>query len=118
MVGRRVGDDVIQQGYAHDRATKWTFTEVTANSFTWRGHHLADDGEKWVMTEEYRFDASGSIQIALASTTLRPVRQPEQRMSKQGTCASLSALNSPVGVLSMRHSAHRPEIGRPPCCSQ
>jgi hypothetical protein len=55
MVGRRVGDDVIQQGYYHDRVIKWTFGEVTAASFTWRGYHLADDGEKWVMTEEYRF---------------------------------------------------------------
>lgn len=56
MVGRRVGDDVIQQGYSGGRAIKWTFTEVTARSFTWRGYHLADDGDTWVMVDEYRFE--------------------------------------------------------------
>jgi hypothetical protein len=55
MVGRRVGDDVIQQGYYRDRAVKWIFTEVTLDSFVWRGYHLADDGEKWVLEDEYRF---------------------------------------------------------------
>jgi hypothetical protein len=55
MVGRRVGDDVIQQGYYRDRAIKWTFTDVTRDSVSWRGYHLADDGEKWVMEDEYKF---------------------------------------------------------------
>jgi hypothetical protein len=55
MVGRRSGDDVIQQGYYWDRAHKWTFTDVKRDSFIWRGHHLADDGEKWILEDEYRF---------------------------------------------------------------
>jgi hypothetical protein len=55
MVGRRVGDDVVQQGYSRDRAIKWTFTDVTPNSFIWRGYHLADDGVRWVNEDEYRF---------------------------------------------------------------
>lgn len=59
MVARRVGDDVIQQGYLDNRAIKWTFTDVRAKSFTWRGYHLADNGENWINEAEYRFRRVG-----------------------------------------------------------
>jgi hypothetical protein len=55
LVGRRVGNDVIHQGYGLQRVIKWVFTDVMPDSFTWRGYSLADDGEKWGMDSEFRF---------------------------------------------------------------
>jgi hypothetical protein len=50
----RVGDDIIQTGTSSTgKITKWNFTEITPQSFTWRAHQLAADGKSWNQLEEY-----------------------------------------------------------------
>lgn len=53
LVGRRVGDDVVQTGYFADRPAKWIFTDVTPDSFTWRGYVLEHDGVTWHLQTEF-----------------------------------------------------------------
>ncbi|WP_337171334.1 hypothetical protein [Gemmatimonas aurantiaca] len=45
LVGRRVGDQIVQLGYWDDRPQPWRFLEVTDQSFRWQAHRLDDDGE-------------------------------------------------------------------------
>lgn len=54
LIGRRVGNDVVQTGYFGDRPAKWTFTDVTPESFTWRGYVLEPDGLTWQLQTEFR----------------------------------------------------------------
>lgn len=54
LIGRRIGDDIIQTGYAGDRPLKWIFTDVTADSFTWKGYVLEDDGVTWHLQTEFK----------------------------------------------------------------
>ncbi len=55
LVGRKQGDDIIQEGT--DSAgvrIRWTFSEITATSFYWRGEVLADAGKTWRLVAEFR----------------------------------------------------------------
>jgi hypothetical protein len=54
LIGRRVGDDVVQMGYFGDRPGKWVFTDVTPDAFTWRGYLLEDDGTTWRLETEFK----------------------------------------------------------------
>jgi hypothetical protein len=54
LIGRRIGNDVVQTGYFGDRPAKWVFTDVTADSFTWQGFVLGDDGETWNLQTEFK----------------------------------------------------------------
>lgn len=47
LEGRRVGDDVVQIGTRGGWPIRWTFSDITAESFTWRGHILERDGVSW-----------------------------------------------------------------------
>lgn len=53
LVGRRIGDDVVQAGWYRDRPVKWAFTRITRESFVWRGFELADDGVTWQLSTEF-----------------------------------------------------------------
>jgi hypothetical protein len=54
LIGRRIGDDVVQTGYFGDRPVKWVFTDVTENAFTWHGYSLDDDGVTWRLQTEFK----------------------------------------------------------------
>jgi len=53
LVGRRVGDDIVQTGFYEDAPIKWMFTDITADSFVWQGFSLEADGVSWF--EQTRF---------------------------------------------------------------
>ena len=54
LVGRRVGNDIIQIGTHEDgRPIRWNFTECTDQSFRWTGEVLNPDGETWRMEAEF-----------------------------------------------------------------
>lgn len=55
LIGRRQGDDVVQIGTRGGRPIRWTFSEITAASFTWRGHVLGVDGVNWTPEVEMKF---------------------------------------------------------------
>jgi len=55
LVGRRQGDDIVQIGTRGGRPIRWVFSDITPNSFTWRGHLLNFDGETWTLEVEMKF---------------------------------------------------------------
>jgi len=53
--GRRSGKDVVQIGTRRDGTpTRWTFTEITPDSFHWLGEALQPDGKTWRLEGEFR----------------------------------------------------------------
>jgi len=60
LVGRRQGDDIVQLGTRGGRPIRWTFSEITARSFTWRGHVLSFDGVTWELEVEMKFQRANA----------------------------------------------------------
>jgi hypothetical protein len=55
QVGRRSGSDIVQVGTRADGTpTRWTFTEITPDSFHWLGEALQADGKTWRLEGEFR----------------------------------------------------------------
>ena len=55
QIGRRVGKDVVQIGTrANGTITRWTFSEITDDSFRWTGEALNPDGRTWMLEGEFR----------------------------------------------------------------
>ena len=55
LVGRRRGKEIVQEGKFPDGTPiRWTFCEVTENSFRWRGERLEPDGKTWRLQVEFR----------------------------------------------------------------
>jgi hypothetical protein len=53
QVGRAQGNSIVQQGSSDGGAlTRWSFTEITANSFHWTGERLAN-GDDWAVQAEF-----------------------------------------------------------------
>ncbi|HKO53251.1 MAG TPA: hypothetical protein VJV79_36325 [Polyangiaceae bacterium] len=55
LVGRRVGDEIVQIGTRGGRPIRWTFSELEPDSFTWRGQILNFDGVSWDLEVEMKF---------------------------------------------------------------
>ena len=54
QVGRWNGRDILQEGVRADGTrTRWTFTEITANSFHWRGEALYPGKDAWMLEGEF-----------------------------------------------------------------
>jgi hypothetical protein len=54
QIGRRIGRDIVQLGTRPDgTSTRWTFTEITRNSFHWLGEALEHDGRTWRLEGEF-----------------------------------------------------------------
>jgi hypothetical protein len=55
QIGRRSGADIVQVGARRDGTpTRWTFTEITPDSFHWLGEALQPDGRTWKLESEFR----------------------------------------------------------------
>ena len=55
QIGRRVGQDIVQIGTRPDgTTTRWTFREITPNSFHWTGEALNPDGRTWRLEGDFR----------------------------------------------------------------
>jgi hypothetical protein len=55
QVGRWNGTDILQEGTRADGTrTRWTFTEITADSFHWRGDALYPGRQTWILEGEFR----------------------------------------------------------------
>lgn len=55
LIGRRQGEDIVQIGTRGGRPIRWTFSEISAESFTWQGHILNFDGVTWALEVEIKF---------------------------------------------------------------
>jgi hypothetical protein len=54
QVGRWNGRDILQEGSRADGTrTRWTFTEITADSFHWRGEALYPNESTWTLEAEF-----------------------------------------------------------------
>jgi len=59
QVGRWNGRDILQEGTRSDGTrTRWTFTEITADSFRWRGEALYPGKETWTLEGEFLAERS------------------------------------------------------------
>jgi hypothetical protein len=55
QIGRRSGKDIVQAGARRDGTpTRWSFTEITPDSFHWIGESLNSDGKTWKLEGEFR----------------------------------------------------------------
>ena len=54
LTARKVGNIVVQQGIDEDGSyVRWTFQNITATSFTWRGELSRDGGKTWQLDGEF-----------------------------------------------------------------
>jgi hypothetical protein len=54
QVGRWNDGDIVQEGVRGDGTkTRWTFTEITPESFHWRGEALSPNQHQWVLEGEF-----------------------------------------------------------------
>ena len=55
LIGRWSGKDIVQLGSLVDGTPiRWTFTEITADSFLWTGEALTADGVTWKLGGQFR----------------------------------------------------------------
>jgi hypothetical protein len=55
MIGRAEGADIVQLGELADGTkTRWSFREITHDSFLWRGELSGDGGKSWYTNIEFR----------------------------------------------------------------
>ena len=48
------GDDIVQLGTRPDgKLIRWSFSEITPNSFRWRGEISDDEGVSWRLNVEF-----------------------------------------------------------------
>lgn len=52
FIGRPVGDSIVLDGLDDDPKERWTFQDITPNSFTWRGEESTDGGRTWILNDE------------------------------------------------------------------
>src|SRR5712671_4829283 len=53
QLGRQRGDDVVQEGKTETGAlSRWSFTNITPNSFRWLGESSASEGASWQLVVE------------------------------------------------------------------
>jgi len=54
QIGRARGNDIIQDGKNDaGEPVRWSFTEITPNSFRWRGERSRDGGASWQLQAEF-----------------------------------------------------------------
>jgi len=59
--GRMEGDRIILNGNDLDRAPiRWSFNDINADSFVWRGEKSHDNGKTWVLEEEHHMKRRAS----------------------------------------------------------
>lgn len=56
LIGRKVGDRIVQESLpdTSGRLERWSFTEITADSFLWIGERSMDGGLTWILEQEMR----------------------------------------------------------------
>ena len=55
LIGRRRGNEIVQEGtFADGTPIRWTFSEVTDDSYRWRGERLEPDKKTWRLQVDFR----------------------------------------------------------------
>jgi len=80
LIGRRAGDEILQEGRFPDGTPiRWTFSEITRDSFRWRGERLGPDGKTWHLQVEFH----GYRAVETARETARPRRRTPARSRRR-----------------------------------
>ena len=54
LIGRRCDRDLLQEGTFPDGTPiRWTFSQITRDSYRWRGERLEPDGKAWQLQVEF-----------------------------------------------------------------
>jgi len=53
MIGRKVGNDIVQEYRKEELLTHWIFTDITTDSFHWMWKESMDDGKNWQVQAEF-----------------------------------------------------------------
>jgi hypothetical protein len=54
QIGRAYGDDIVQHGKNDSgEAVRWSFTDITPDSFQWIGERSRDDGNTWQLQADF-----------------------------------------------------------------
>jgi hypothetical protein len=54
QIGRKQGNDIVQVGALGDLTLRWSFTDITPDSFRWVGERSTDGGKTWALQSDYR----------------------------------------------------------------
>ena len=55
FLARSVGDEIVLAGsFEEGIRTRWIFSEITPDSFSWRAVTSKDDGENWTLLQEMK----------------------------------------------------------------
>lgn len=55
MIGRRRGNDIVQEGEdKNGQAIRWSFVDIAPDSFRWLGERSTDGGQGWRLEVEFR----------------------------------------------------------------
>jgi hypothetical protein len=55
FLARSVGDEIVLEGsFEEGVLTRWIFSEITPDSFSWRAVDSKDDGESWSLLQEMK----------------------------------------------------------------
>jgi hypothetical protein len=51
LTGRRVGDEIVQEGQEGGLRLRWIFSDIAEDRFNWRAEASADEGKRWRLTQ-------------------------------------------------------------------
>ena len=82
MIGRAEGRDIVQLGTRPDgQLARWSFRDITANSFLWRGEVSADDGRNMARRHRVHRPPQGSVIFLTDRLAAPPSLPPCVRMA-------------------------------------
>jgi len=52
FIGRSAGNTIVLEGLDDDPRERWSFRDITPNSFLWCGEQSTDGGRTWTVDDE------------------------------------------------------------------
>ncbi|MFC9394069.1 hypothetical protein ACFTWS_13040 [Streptomyces sp. NPDC057027] len=52
MYARQIGDEIVMERAVGGDLVRWTFADITADTFHWRNERSADGGRTWHLDQD------------------------------------------------------------------